>query len=155
MNKLNKKLNDAPKKLKSYQVQADVWYNSNGGYITLVSVLVVGAVGVAIAISLILLGVGSSRTSFAVEQSNQSKALANACAEEALQQIKDSSSFTGSGNLALGQGTCSYTVTSQGQQNRTVTASGIVGTITRKAKIIINKIIPTIVITSWQEVDNF
>lgn len=129
------------------------WYNQQQkGFIILISVLVVGAVGVAITLSIILLGVGSSRTSFAMEQSNQSKALANACAEEALQQIRDSTPFTGTGNLTLGQGTCSYTVTSQGGQNRTITASGMVGTVIRKVKIIINKINPTITATSWQEV---
>lgn len=109
----------------------------------------------AITISLILLGLGSSRTSFAVEQSNQAKALVNACAEEALQQIRDFLPFTGSGSLTLGQGSCSYTVTSQGVQNRTIIASGTVGTIIRKVRITINKINPTIVATSWQEVDGF
>ena len=128
-----------------------VWCN-NSGYITLISVLVVGAVGIAVTLSLILLGLGSSRTSFALEQSNQTKALTNACAEEAMQQIRDSMSFTGNGNLSLRQGTCNYTVTSQGGQNRTITALGTVGTIVRKVKIIISKINPTITVTSWQEV---
>lgn len=122
------------------------------GFITLISVLVVGAVGVAIAFSLLLLGVGNARTSFAIEQSNQAKVLANACAEEALQQIRDSTPFTGSGNLTLGQGTCTYTVTSQSGQNRTITSSGTVGTIIRKVKIIIDKINPAIQAVSWQEV---
>ena len=124
------------------------------GFITLLSVLVVGAVGIAITLSLILLGLGSSRTSFAIEQSNQAKALANACAEEALQQIRDSTSFTGSGTLTLGQGTCTYTVTSQGAQNRTITSSGTVGTVVRKVTIIINNINPLITPTSWQEVSD-
>jgi len=156
MDHLNKKLNNAPKKLRSYQLQAKVWYNQqHKGFITLISVLVVGAVGVAITTSLILLGLGSSRTSFAIEQSNQAKGIANACAEEALQQIRDSTPFTGSGNLTLGQGTCSYAVTSQGAQNRTITASGAVGAIIRKVKIIIDKINPTIQVVSWQEVSNF
>lgn len=123
----------------------------SSGYITLISVLVVGAVGVAIALSLILLGVGSSRTSFAIEQSNQAKALANACAEEGLEKIRELGSFTGSGNLTLGQGACAYTVTSQGGSNRTITASSTVGTIVRKATVAINAINPLITPTSWQE----
>ena len=131
-------------------------YNRNRkGFITLLSIVVVGAVGVAITASLILLGLGSSRTSFTNEQSNQVRALANACVEEALQQIRDSVQFTGSGSLTLGQGTCNYTVTSQGGQDRTITASGTVGTITRKVKVIINKINPTIQVVSWQEVVDF
>lgn len=129
--------------------------NCQKGYIALITVLVTGAVGVAIAISLLLLGLGSSRTSFALEQSNQAKALANACSEEALQQIRDSTPFTGTGNLTLGQGTCIYTVTSQGGQSRTITSTGTVGTIIRKVNIILDKISPSINVTSWQEVADF
>jgi hypothetical protein len=125
------------------------------GYVALVTVLVIGAVGVAVAVSVILIGLGSSRTSFSLEQSNQAKALANACSEEALQQIRDSTPFTGTGNLTLGQGSCSYTVTSGESQNRTITSTGTVGTIMRKVKITIDKITPNINITYWQEVANF
>lgn len=128
-------------------------YNKTG-YITLISVLIVGVIGVAIATSLILLGLGMSRTSFALEQSNQAKALANTCIEEALQQIRDSTPFTGTDNLTLGQGTCAYTVTNNGGQNRTITSSGTVGTIIRKVEVIIDTINPQINITSWQEVAN-
>lgn len=128
-----------------------VSHNMNKGFITLISVLIVGAVGTVIAVSLILLGISSSRTSFALEQSNQAKALANACAEEALQQIRDSTPYAGSDNLSFGQGNCSYSVTSQGDQNRTITALGTVGTIVRKIEVVIDTINPAIVIVSWRE----
>ncbi len=138
--------------------QTDMLYPSGifkrRGFVTLMSVLVIGAVGIAITTSLILLGIGSSRTSFTVEQSDQAKSLVNACAEEALQQIRDSTSFTGSGNITAGQGSCSYTVTSQGGSNRTIAVSGTVGTVVRKAAISITELNPTIVIGSWQEVAN-
>jgi hypothetical protein len=104
---------------------------------------------------LILLGLGASRTSFAYEQSNQAKGLANVCAEEAMQQIRDSTPFVGGDTLILGAGTCNYTVTSQGSQNRTITALGSVGTIVRKVRIIINRINPTIQVVSWQEIADF
>lgn len=125
------------------------------GYITLLSTLFLVAIGGVIAYSAILLGLGSSRTSFALDQSNQAKALANACSEEALQQIRNSAVFTGTGSLTLGQGTCSYTVTSGGGQNRTITANGAVGTIIRKVSITLDTITPNINITSWQEVADF
>ncbi len=129
--------------------------NYQKGFIALITVLVIGAVGVAITVSLLLLGLGSSRTSFSLEQSNQAKALANACAEEALQQIRDSIPFEGSGGLTSGQGSCSYTVTKLTGQNRTITASGTVGTIIRKVSIALDKIVPDINITSWQEVTDY
>lgn len=127
----------------------------NNGYVALISVLIIGSVGTAIAVSLILLGLGSSRTSFSLEQSNQTKALVNACVEEALQKIKDSTPFSGTGNLSLGQGSCTYTVTKLSGQNREIISSGAVGTIVRKAKITIDKINPDINIISWQEVEDF
>lgn len=121
------------------------------GYITLISVLIVGAVGTAITTSLILLGLGSSRVSFAIEQSNQAKALANACAEEALQQIRDSESYPETGELSLGQGACSYTVKNQDEQNRAIDTSGTVGTIVRKVEMTIDQIDPAIRVVLWQE----
>ena len=140
----------------SYQLQARLWYTENrDGYATLMSVLVVGAIGIAITTSLLLLGIGSLRTSFSEDQSGQARAFANACAEEGLRQIRHTAAFTGTGNLSLGQGTCSYTVTSQGGENRTVTASGLVGTVTRKVKAIINAINPSLQTVSWQEVADF
>lgn len=126
----------------------------NKGYITLLSVLIAGAVGVSIAVSLLLLGLSSSRTSFVAQQSTQARGLANACVEEALQEIRDSS-FTGAGNLSLGVGTCSYTVTSVGGENRTITTTGVVGTIQRKVKVTIDTISSQINVTSWQEVSDF
>lgn len=122
------------------------------GYIMLITVLVIGAVGLAMAVSVLWLGLGSSKSSFSIEQSSQVRALADACAEEALQQIRDSVPFTGTGTLTLGQGTCTYTVTNDGAQNRTITASGSVNTLVRKVKITIDTINPKINITSWQEV---
>lgn len=127
----------------------------NRGYVTLISVLIIGAIGVAIATSLLLLGLTSSRTSFAWQQSSQARGLADACMEEALQQINDSIPFSGTGNLTLGQGICTYTVTRTGGQNRTITASGTVGTIIRKVKVFVTKITPDITVSSWQEVANF
>lgn len=125
------------------------------GFMTLISVLIVGTVGTAIAVSLILLGIGSSRTSFAIEQSNQAKALANACAEEALQQIRDLTPYTGDGSLTFGQGDCSYTVTSQGGQNRTIVSTGTVDTTVRKVRVIIDAIYPLLVVVSWEELSDF
>ncbi len=121
------------------------------GYITLISVLLVSAAGVMISLSIILLGNASSRTSFALQQSNQARALSNACVEKALQQIM-ASNFTGSGNITEGFGVCTFTVTSQGGENRTIDAVGNVDGRVRKARVMINDIIPQINISSWQEV---
>jgi len=123
------------------------------GYIGLISVLFVGAVGTVIATTVILLGLASSRSSFAVVQSNQAKAAANACAEEALQRIRDFVPFSGSGTLTLASGSCNYSVTKGTGHNRTVAAAGFVGSVVRRVGITIDTINPAINITSWQEVE--
>jgi hypothetical protein len=123
------------------------------GFITLISVLLVSVVGLTIAMSLILLGLGFSKTSLASVQSNQSKALVNACVEEALEQIQINANYTGTNNLSLGSGTCTYTVSGIAP-NKSVTASGIVGTIIRKVRVSTSAVVPKILISSWQEVAN-
>lgn len=125
------------------------------GYITLLSTLFLVAIGGVVAGSLILLGLGFSKSSFALDQSMQAKALANACAEEALEKIVESTPFSGSSTITLSNGSCSYTVTKLTGQNRTIIISGTVGTIIRKISISIDKITPNINVSSWQEVADF
>lgn len=122
-----------------------------GGYVTLVSILVIGAVGVSVATSLLLFGLGASRNSFSVEQSSQAMGLADACAEEALQQIWTDDTYVGTGNLTLGQGNCSYTVSGISAP-KTITASGTVGMVVRKVSIILDVLTPYLNANPWQEV---
>lgn len=125
---------------------------TSSGFVTLLFVLIVGAVGMAVAISLVLLGVGSSKSSLALNYSHQARALADGCAERGLERIRDENSFTGTINLVLGLGNCSYTVADLGGENRQVTASGTVGTVVRKVQITLDKIKPKINITAWDEI---
>ena len=116
------------------------------GYVTLISTLIVGTVGLAIAISLLLLGLSSSRTSLVLQQADQAKALVNACAEDALELVSQSTSYSGSGSQTISGNTCTYTVTKSGN-NTSVSASGTVGTIVRKVSFTSDASG-----TSWQEI---
>ncbi len=122
------------------------------GYVALLSVLVVGSVATAIATTLLLLGADSQRETLVTQQSVQARGLADACAEEALQQLHDTTSFTGSNNLTLGTGTCTYTVTSTGSTTRTITSTATVGNVVRKVAVYVTMSSSSISITSWQEV---
>lgn len=133
---------------------------NNKGFITLMATFLVVAVGLSVSVSLLMLGLGSSRTSFVIEQSSQASALANACAEEALQLIYDSMAvvpppdpipFTGTGSLTMGQGGCSYTVTDTGGGIMDITTTATVGDVIRKNHLILSSVIP-LTISSWQEI---
>lgn len=122
------------------------------GYIGLLSILFVAAIATVAATTVIVLGIASSRSSFALVQGNQAKALANVCVEEALQVIRDFLPFSGSGNLSLDSGTCSYTVTKGTGQNRTVSSIATVSATIRKISVSVTQINPQINVSSWQEI---
>jgi hypothetical protein len=128
---------------------------NKNGYITLLSIIVVSSVGLAIILSISLISISSIRSSGDLYKSNQAKALANACAETALQEIRNLDSFTGNDNLLINNGACDYTVSDLGGENREITAKGNIGDIVRKVKVNINAINPQITIASWQEVSSF
>jgi len=125
------------------------------GFITLLSIIMVSAVGLSVILAISSAGINSIKTSRDLYKSNQAKALANACAETALQQIRDLSSFSGLGNLSLGNSSCSYVVSNLGGENRQIESTGISGDIIRKIKVLTNAISPQINIISWQEVSDF
>jgi len=121
----------------------------------LISVIIISALTLLIASSANLLSVSESDMGLQENQSWEAFYLATACAEDALQQIKDSPFFSGSGNLLLGSGSCDYTVIEEIDENRVITSAGIVGNVVGKIQITIDQITPTINITSWQEVADF
>jgi len=125
------------------------------GYIALISILIITAVTSLVAISAILMSINESNMGLTKNLSAEAYYLAEACAQEGLQQIADSIPFTGSGGLSLGNGTCSYVVASQGGQDRTVEASGTVNNIIRKTKITVDAITPNVNVTLWDEVADF
>lgn len=128
----------------------------SSGFVTLLSVLILGAVALAVTMSILLLGIGTSRTSFTAIQSAQARSLANACAEEGLQRLRESVYYTGNETRIFPGGSCVIQViTGTGNNNRTLQTTGTVGSVQRKVKIIIQKIHPAPVIISWQEVFDF
>lgn len=151
-------------------------YN-NSGYVALMSVVIIGAAAAAIAVSVLLLGLASSRTSLVLAQSSQARALAEGCVEHALQAISDSSNvapadsshfngdsshfvpgdsshFSGGGNYSFRLGTCSYEVSSRGGESGVIAATGTVGTVIRKLRVVISSIHPAITVVSWQDVES-
>lgn len=129
--------------------------NIKKGYVTLMSVLVASAVVVSIAVGILALGTNSTRTTSAIQSTKFANTLARSCAEEALKQIRNSTSYTGSGNLSFSQGSCDYNVANIGGQNRLVTATGTAVDAIRRIPIILNAVTPKISVSSSQEVADF
>lgn len=122
------------------------------GYVALLSVLIVGAAATAIALLLLVTGVDSQKYTLVEQQSAQARNLSTACAEEALQIVHDTTSFAGTNNLSMGQGSCTYVVTNTGTSTRIIDSTGTVSGVVRKLKVYVTITSSSISITSWQEV---
>ncbi|MFQ5492589.1 MAG: hypothetical protein ACE5DX_00295 [Candidatus Dojkabacteria bacterium] len=124
-------------------------------YISLITVIIVSFVAVGITVTFIMLGIGATQTSESLELSIKAKALADACAQDGLETIRENTSYTGTTNLSLGEGNCSFTVTNQGGEVRRIEVTGTVDTVIRKVLITTSQLNPQILISSWQEVADF
>ncbi len=90
------------------------------GYIALISVILMSALGLAIMLSVVAAGVDATRTDFSLQQSGGARSLASSCAEEALQRVAETGTTSSVGNLVIASGTCMYTITSTNGQNITM-----------------------------------
>jgi len=129
--------------------------NNQNGYIVIYSVIIISAIVMGIIFSSSWISLNSIKSGKALADSRQSKAMVSACAEAALQNIRDDINYSASGNLNIGGNSCSYTVFNQGGENRIIQAESSVLNSVSKIKILIDQINPKINITSWQEVNDF
>lgn len=130
-------------------------YSNQKGYIALLSVILIAAIGTAIMISVIATGITSSKTDLSLQQGGSARILASSCAEEALQKILETSTTTSSGNLTIGSGTCAYTIATSSGNSITIQASGFLGAIVSKVKVVVSSTSPGLTLSSWAEVADF
>lgn len=123
----------------------------NRGFSTLLIVILLGGVVLSLTLSLSTSNVWSIRSSVDYKNANIAKSLVNACAEVALEAMRENNSYTGTGNVALNNNSCTYTVSNTGGSNRSVTVSGTVSGVTRKLSITTSSFNP-LTIASWQEI---
>lgn len=122
------------------------------GYVALISVLIIGAVSVTVATTLLIAGADAQRENVLRQQSLKARHAAAACVDEALQQIHDNTTFTGTASLTVGDASCSYTVTNTGSSTRTIDASSTNGSAIRKIQAYVTIGASSLSISSWQEV---
>lgn len=125
-------------------------------YVFLISVLFIGAIAMSTAATLVVLGVGSMKTSLTTMQSVQALHNAETCVERALRSLRLSSSYAGNETLTLTEGSCMLLVIGgSGNADRTICAKGIVGNVVRRVEAQVMALRPIGLIDSWQEVGNF
>ena len=129
---------------------------SRPGYIFLISVLVIGAVGATTAISLVLLGLASEQTSNTVVQSDQSFEYAQTCIERGLRSLRDDLTYGGDETFTFTRGSCTMlSIGGSGNRDRTLCAEGRSGRSVRRLEILIRSLYPAVTIATWREVGTF
>lgn len=85
--------------------------DKKNGYIALVTVILISIVAGTLLVSIILLGTSSVNTTDLVVESTSARAIHDACANRALDAIRNDPSITGTTNSSLADGTCEYVIT--------------------------------------------
>ena len=125
------------------------------GYVALMSVIILGAVGGIITTTLYLTGIENVQSSDLYIKSYQAKALADTCVESAIEKIITSTSTTGTENIIISYGVCTFSITNGIGQAKYISSIANVSDVIRKVSVIVDpsQVTPihTIKIFSWQE----
>ncbi|MCK9393342.1 hypothetical protein M0Q03_00885 [bacterium] len=122
----------------------------NKGFIALMMVLIINAIGLIVAISLLLQGNLFLKNVYSFEQMEKAKAIVNACCEDALFAIKNNPSIVGSYNLNFPEGNCSYNI-SNNKGIITIKSLAGINEYTRRVTIVTQSIDSKFQILFWKE----
>lgn len=126
------------------------------GYIALMSVIALSAIGLFITVGILAESVTSSKLHLLTLYKNQARTAATSCAEEALQLILDTGVDSATGGLSVGSSTCTYTILFNGATgNIEVQSTGQMGSSTTRIAISLASSTPRIKLSSWREVEGF
>ncbi|OHA59540.1 MAG: hypothetical protein A2589_01610 [Candidatus Vogelbacteria bacterium RIFOXYD1_FULL_46_19] len=126
------------------------------GMIALLSVLVIGAVTLVLAVGVSLRSVGETEISLAEEFTNQAQALATACAEKALSSLRLDGTYAGGEEVNLGDESCIIEVVEAPTEfSRVVKTRATVGDYHQKVLIEVSEVRAPLQVTSWQEVASY
>lgn len=125
------------------------------GFVTLLAVIILGAVGVLIVSSLLLISTLLAQNDLIKTSSEKSGAFAEACLENALEDIRETTAFTGNTSLTFPEGNCTCSVSDLGGERRRIETTGSSSNTVTRIRVTINKINPQIVIESREKVADF
>ncbi len=129
--------------------------SSQSGVVAFMTMLVVSAVALAVAVSISLLGVSEARNSLDFKRGHETLKIAEACVEEGLLRLRNEDTYTGTGGtpLPVGNGLCTISVSGV-TNDRTIDATATLSTtpsVTKSVQVTAKRTGNSINIVSWQE----
>jgi hypothetical protein len=120
------------------------------GYVAILVVLIIAAVGLLLATTMSLIGAGGVQAASSLTQGEQSLDFTEGCAEDALIKLWASASYAG-GNITRPEGTCTITVASS-SNIWTITAGTTATSYARTVQVVVTRGTTNLTVTSWQEI---
>ncbi|MFH1089109.1 MAG: hypothetical protein V1716_01645 [Candidatus Uhrbacteria bacterium] len=133
------------KKLPNYSIT-----QKNRGAAALLTIVIIGAASLIMAISAAQLGLGELEMGYTEGKGSAVLSFADGCGEEALARLRKNSAYTGE-TLTVGDRSCIITVTGGGAE-RTVASVATIGSYTKKIQMQITLNNSVITINNWSEV---
>ncbi|MEI8230824.1 MAG: hypothetical protein WCG83_06865 [Candidatus Peregrinibacteria bacterium] len=129
--------------------------SSRPGYFFLISVLCLGVMSLAALGYLLLFSLGTLKSSVTLNHSRQAYFITSSCSERVLQNLWNDPSYSGEELLVLYGGQCHiYPIGGSGNEHRSICVEGNVEETIRRFQIVLQRILPSIQVESWQEVDH-
>jgi len=99
------------------------------GFTALITVLIVSAITIISATTLIFLSISESLLGFSAAETHEAIQIADSCAEEALFRLKSNQTYSG-GTITIGNGNCIVAITGSGGNGsaRTIIATSTITT---------------------------
>ncbi len=127
-----------------------------GGYVFLLSVLIIGAIAASMMITLSLLGLTAEQNGFSYLQSMQAEEYARSCAERAFRSLRADLTYDGGETFTYTRGSCTIRRTGgSGNSDRVLCITGVSGLSTRRLEIALSQVYPRITVSSWKLVTDF
>ncbi len=124
--------------------------NAQGGYIAILAVLMIVAVGVMVVSTMSLLGIGEVQSSVSLMKGENTLDFVEGCTEDALLKVRANIGYAG-GTITRPEGTCSVVVAKNGNVwTLTVTTTDV--TYARTVQVVGTRNITTFTISTWKEI---
>lgn len=131
------------------------------GYVALMSVLIISAIGVIIVTSLLSLGTSYQRSIFVIQQQFNTQSLSHACSNVALMKIKLDALYEGGESINFGADNCDILPITQTNGLYTIKIQSVSNYISQKTQIVVSRIenpdtfAVTLTIESWKNMADF
>lgn len=131
-----------------------IYFQSNQGAAALLTIIIIGAATLLMAVTATLLGIGDAEMAYTSQQGSETLALTDGCLEEALQRIRfDTNYGLGQGQIGLTMenGSCIIEVVDLGASRRRIEVRGTHGDYDKKLKAEVLLEGNVIHLEDWQE----